>query len=67
MRGHLDVRISEKVILTLNEASAYSGVGTNKLAILSREPGCKFVLYIGTKRFYKRKQLEEFLQNSETI
>ncbi len=67
MRGHLDVRICEKVILTLNEASAYSGVGTNKLALLSREPGCKFVLYIGKKRYYKRKELEEFLLKSNSI
>lgn len=61
------IRISEKVILTLREASAYSGVGRNKLAKMSGEPGCSFVLYIGSKRFYKRKQLEEFLLSSKTI
>ena len=67
MSKNLDIRISEKVILSLEEASAYSGVGRNKLARLSREPGCKFVLYIGSKRFYKRKELEEFLLNSEAV
>lgn len=61
------IRTNEKVILTLAEATAYSGVGRNKLARLSREPGCTFVLYVGSKRFYKRKPLEEFLLNSEAI
>jgi len=61
------IRISEKVILSLSEATAYSGIGRHKLARLSNEPGCNFVLYVGSKRFYKRKQLEEFLLSSKTI
>ncbi|MCR5593356.1 MAG: transposase [Saccharofermentans sp.] len=62
-----DVRISEKVILSLSEASAYSGIGIHKLQRLASEPGCDFVIYVGSRKCYKRKKLEEFLEKSEAI
>ena len=67
MKKDLDVRISEKVILSLNEAVAFSGIGESTLINLAQVPGCKFVLYVGSKRFYKRRLLQEFLENSESI
>lgn len=56
-----EIKISEKVLLTLEEAAAYSGLGINKLRKLSSEPNCKFVLYNGSKRLFKRKLLEAYL------
>ena len=41
--------------LTLEEAAAYSGIGINKLRLLSDKEDCEFVLWIGTKRLIKRK------------
>ena len=67
MSRSFDVRISEKVILTLGEAAAYSGIGIHKLQQMANEPGCKFVLRVGSKKLYKRKRLEEFLDDAETI
>ena len=67
MNKELDIRLSEKVLLSLSEAAAYTGVGIHKLQRLAKEPGCQFVIYIGSKKYYKRKKLEEFLESSEAI
>lgn len=39
-----DVRISEKVLLKLSEAAAYSGIGIHKLQRMAETPGCPSVL-----------------------
>lgn len=63
----LSVPIWEKVTLTLNEAVAYSGIGINKLRILSDRPDCDFVLWIGRRKLIKRKKFDEFLENNFSI
>ena len=62
-----DVRISERVTLSVYEAAAYTGIGTNKLHRMAAEPGCNFVIYLGAKRRFKRKQLEEYLEAQYSI
>ena len=57
----------ERMNLTLEEAAAYTGIGTDKLRELSNRESCDFVLWVGTKRLLKRKQLEEFLIKSFSI
>lgn len=63
----ISVPIWKKTTLTLNEASAYSGVGINKLRELSDRPDCEFVLWVGKKRLFKRKKLDEYLENNFSI
>lgn len=58
------VPLWERMNLTLEEAAAYTGIGTDKLRELSNRESCDFVLWVGTKRLLKRKQLEEFLIKS---
>ena len=62
-----DVRISEKIILTIFEAAALTGIGTKKLARLADAPDCDFVLYVGTRRYFKREKLQKFLEESYSI
>ena len=62
-----EVPIWEKSNLTLEEASAYSGIGINKLRALSDERNCTFVLWNGSKRLIKRKKLDEYLEKSYSI
>lgn len=62
-----EVPIWEKSNLTLDEASAYSGIGINKLRALSDERNCTFVLWNGSKRLIKRKKLDEYLEKSYSI
>ena len=54
-----EVPIWEKTNLTLEEAAAYSGIGINKLREITNNDRCDFVLWVGTKRLIKRKQLDK--------
>ena len=47
--------------LTLEEATAYSGIGRDKLIELSSQPDCEFVIWCGNKRLFKRRKLEEYV------
>lgn len=53
--------IDRKMLLSIREAAEYSNIGINKIDSLLRTPNCPFVLYVGTKKFVKRKEFEEFL------
>lgn len=65
----MDVRVPiwEKSNLTLEEAAAYSGIGINKLREISNENNCPFVLWVGSKRLIKRKQLDRYLNQAFSI
>lgn len=62
-----EVPIWEKSNLTLEEASAYSGIGVNKLRVMSDREDCVFVLWIGSKRLIKRKQFDEYIARQYSI
>ncbi len=55
------IPISEKYLLTLEEAAQYTGLGMQKLRNISNDDNCNFVLWNGTKRMFKRIKLEEHL------
>lgn len=61
------VPLWEKSNLTLEEAAAYSGIGINKLRMLSDKEDCAFVLWVGNKRLLKRKKLDEYLDGAYSI
>ena len=61
------VPLWERMNLTLEEAAAYTGIGTDKLHELSNRESCTFNQWEGTKIHIKRKQLEEFLIKSFSI
>ena len=42
-----NILIWNKVMLTKEEAAAYSHIGINKLEELLKIPNCPFVLYVG--------------------
>ena len=65
----MDVKVPiwEKTNLTLEEASAYSGIGVNKLREISNENCCPFVLWVGSKRLIKRRQLDRYLDQAFSI
>lgn len=62
-----EVRISEKLLLTLEEAAAYTGIGINKLRMLSESENCPYVLWNGSRRLLKREKLSEFLIKQYSI
>lgn len=59
------IPIWEKYALTLDEAASYTNIGINTLRELANNPQNNFVLYVGKKRLFKRKLLEEYL-NQQT-
>ena len=62
-----DVRVSEKPTLSIYEAAAYTGIGIQKLIELSKMPDVDIVIFVGTKRLFKRKKLEEFLETHQSV
>lgn len=62
-----EIPIWEKSNLTLEEAAAYSGIGINKIRLLSDKEDCEFVLWVGTKRLIKRKKLDEYIERMYSI
>ncbi|MBR5931016.1 MAG: transposase [Lachnospiraceae bacterium] len=64
---HMAVPLWEKALLTLEEASAYTGIGINNLRKISNDYDCRFVLWVGKKRMFKRDKLMEYLENEFSI
>lgn len=67
MRDKVNIPIWKKTNLTLEEASAYYGIGVKKLKKMTESEECPFVLWNGTKRLIKREQLNEHLENLNYI
>ncbi len=61
------IPIWEKSNLTLEEASAYSNIGVNKLRELSDNKNCDFVLWVGSKRLIKRKLFDKYIEQLYSI
>lgn len=61
------IPIWKKLNLTLQEAAAYTGIGQNKLRETSNAESCPFVLWVGSKRLIKRKQLDSYIDGCYSI
>lgn len=62
MNNKFYVPISEKGLLTVEEAASYSNIGINKISDLLNNPLYEFVLYVGKKRLVKRKEFEKYIK-----
>ena len=61
------VPIYQKMTLTIREAAEYSNIGINKIDAMLKQPGCPFVLYIGTRKLVKRKEFEKYISENTVI
>ncbi len=61
------IPLHEKVLLSLREAAAYSGVGINRIRELSNERDCSFVVFVGRKRLIKREPFTRYLLESYSL
>ncbi len=61
------VPIWERSLLTIKEASDYTGLGVYKLRMLAAKPNSGLILYVGAKKMFKRKKLDEYLENALSI
>lgn len=62
-----NIPLDQKALLTLKEASIYTGIGINKLRDMSNERNCDYVLFVGRKRMFKREALLRFLEQSYSV
>ena len=63
----MEVPLWERTLLTIEEASAYTGIGVYSLRKLAAKPNNKLILWVGTKKMFKRKKLDEYLENAVSI
>lgn len=62
------VPVWEKAALTFEKASAYTGIGVNRLRELAKEQtSSPMFLRVGTKSLLKRKQLESFIDRASVL
>ncbi len=59
--------ISEKSLLTPEEAAEYFNIGVNKVRSLTDGENCPYVLWSGSRRLIKRKPFEEYLYKQYSI
>ena len=60
-----EIPIWEKANLTLEEAAAYSGIGTGKLREITKN--CNFVLWVGNKRLIKKHLFDKYIEQVFSI
>ncbi len=63
----MNVPIWMRTTLTIEEASAYSGIGVKKIKEISNDDRCPFVLWVGNKRLIKRRQFDEYIDGMYSI
>ena len=66
-RSRTRVPIWQKNLLSLEEAAEYTGLGLHKLRALSDGEDCDIVLWNGSKRMFKRRRLEEYLEKAYSV
>ena len=62
-----EVPVSDKALLTLEEASSYFNIGINKLRELTNSEDCKFVIWCGNKCLIKKNMFCEYLDKQYSI
>lgn len=65
--GQLYIPFWKKSNLTLQEASAYFGIGVNRIREITDRNNCNFVLFVGNKRLIKREGFEKFLNEAYVV
>lgn len=64
----IDIPVWERYLLSIPETATYYHIGEKKIrAIIDRYPHAEFVLFVGNKALIKKRQFEEYLNDSSTI
>lgn len=61
------VEIKDKILLTIEEAAAYSGISVTTIRGRLKEGNYDFILKNGTKTLIKRRGLERYLESVDAI
>lgn len=61
------IPIWQKQNLTLEEAAEYSNIGINRLRILTDDPKCPFVFFVGKKRLIKKRLFDKYIESIKIL
>lgn len=61
------VPVWAKPYLTIEEATAYTGIGRDKLYEMTNKEKCPFVLWVGNRRMIKRRIFDEYIEKMYSI
>lgn len=61
------VPLEQRILLTIPEAAKYTGIGVNRLRRLANKRNSKLIVWVGARKMFKRKQLDEYLENASSI
>ncbi|MBR2597335.1 MAG: helix-turn-helix domain-containing protein [Clostridiales bacterium] len=61
------ISISEKSLLTVEEAAELFNIGHNKIRELTQSDDCPYVLWSGNRRLIKRVSFESYLLSQYSI
>lgn len=61
------VPVWAKPYLTIDEATAYTGIGRDKLYEMTSQAKCPFVLWVGNRRMIKRRVFDEYIEKMYSI
>lgn len=58
---------ADRLLWTVREASAYTGIGEARIRAMAKKDGCPFSLHIGRKISIKKKEFAEYLSKAKEI
>ena len=62
-----EVPLWHKSTLSIEEATAYTGISRDKLYEMTNREDCPFVLWIGNRRLIKRQVFDEYIAKMYSI
>jgi len=62
-----EVPIKDKLLLTVDEAAAYSNIGSNRIRELLNASDCDFALRKGAYTLIKRVKFERYILEKEVL
>ena len=63
----ITVPLEQRILLTIPEAAKYTGIGVNRLRRLANKRNSKLIIWVGARKMFKRKLLDEYLETTNTI
>ena len=67
-RGELYACEKEQRSTNLGKNTSYDpGIGVCRLRMLAEKPNSNLIIWVGSKKMFKRKKLDEYLENSISI
>lgn len=67
MKEKIEAPIWQKLLLTIEETSAYSNIGRDKITEMTNFDTCDFVIYKGTHKLINRKKFEDYINNIKVL